>query len=254
LMAGCRSGSPAGQAARPCPRQCARRPARAARVVRAGLTRSAGESSSTIKGGRRSLRRRRGGADAKDERRSRRRLLPARAGIAEQTAATIETRRATAKADCLPHASQAPSRGGECRGTNSPTRRVKAGIARPLRSSHRAKVPPEVLQTLSAAEKRGEIGRVDQNDISGSLLIRRHPKEAVELRVACRSEWMRMIEVDRLTRQHLNRLGVRRRQFVVRQMRMEIERRDVLQQPQTVEISEGRERRVVPSTSAGRRP
>src|SRR5262249_3650 len=107
----------------------------------------------------------------------------------------------------------------------------------------RSKVSPEVLETVGAAEERGEIGRVDQNDISGSLLIRRHPKEAVELRVACRSERMGTIEVDGLTRQNLNRLAVRRRQFVVRQMRMEIDRRDVLEQPQTVEVSEGRERR-----------
>src|ERR1700730_5539429 len=112
----------------------------------------------------------------------------------------------------------------------------------PARSSpHRGEVSPEVLETHGAAEERGEIGRVDQNDISGSLLIRRHPKEDVELRVACRSEWMRTIEVDRLTRQQVYRLGVLGGQLIVRQVWMEIERRDVLEQPQAVEVSEGRE-------------
>jgi hypothetical protein len=71
-------------------------------------------------------------------------------------------------------------------------------------SPHRCEIPPEILQTLGAAEKRGEIGRVDQDDVSGSLLIGRHPKEAVELSIAGLREWVRAVEVDRLPRQDLN--------------------------------------------------
>src|SRR5260370_35962744 len=52
---------------------------------------------------------------------------------------------------------------------------------------------------------------------------------------------MRTVEVDRLPCEHLD--GVRAsRQFIMRQMRVEVEGRDVLQEAKAVEVGEGRER------------
>ena len=95
----------------------------------------------------------------------------------------------------------------------------------------------------------------DQNDVPGPLLVRRHPQEAVELPAASLGEGMRTLEVDRLPRKHLD--GARAsRQLIVRQMRMEVEGRDVLQEAKAVEVVEGRSGAIsfVPFTTAGRRP
>ena len=75
----------------------------------------------------------------------------------------------------------------------------------------------------------------------GPLLVRRHPQEAVELPVARLGEGVRPFEVDRLPREHLDGLRASR-QFVVRQMRVEVEGRDVLQEAKAVKVVEGRER------------
>ena len=39
---------------------------------------------------------------------------------------------------------------------------------------HQRKIPPKVLKTVCAAEKRGEVRWVHADDIAGALLIRRH--------------------------------------------------------------------------------
>ena len=59
-------------------------------------------------------------------------------------------------------------------------------------------------ETLGAAEKRGEIGQVDQDDVSGSLLVWPHPEQAVELPVSGLGEGVRAVEINRLARQDLN--------------------------------------------------
>src|SRR5271167_1409018 len=93
-------------------------------------------------------------------------------------------------------------------------------------SPHDGEVLPEILKAVIAAKKRGEIGRVDQDDVSGSPVVGRHPKEAIELLVAHGREGMRKLEIDRLARENSNLLAIRICQFVVRQMRMKIERRN----------------------------
>src|SRR5580704_7683579 len=109
------------------------------------------------------------------------------------------------------------------------------------RSLHRREIPPERLETLRAAKECGEIGGIDQNDVSGPLIVRRHPQEAVELPIARLDERMRTVEVDRLPCEHLD--GVRAsRQFILRQMRVEVEGRDILQEAKAVVVVEGRER------------
>src|SRR5580704_16245861 len=95
-------------------------------------------------------------------------------------------------------------------------------------SPHDGEILPEILEAVIAAKKRGEIGRVDQDDVSGSPVAGRHPKEAIELPVARFGEGMRKLEIDRLAREDLNFLAIRIAQFIVRQMRMQIERRNVV--------------------------
>ena len=123
-----------------------------------------------------------------------------------------------------------------------------------MRSVHQRQIAPEVRQTVRAAEKRGEIRGVDEHDVAGALLVRRHPEQAIELRVAGRSERVRPVEIDRLARQQMDRLGVLGGQLVVRQMRMEIERRDVLEQAQLVDVPKGGQRRDLLGAFDDRRP
>ena len=120
---------------------------------------------------------------------------------------------------------------------------LKPELTRPELALHHGEISPEIRQALRAAEERREIGRVHEHDVAGALFFRRHPEQGVELRVAGRGEGMRPVEIDGLTRQHMHRLCVLGRQLVVRQVRVEIERGDVLEQPELVEVTEGRERR-----------
>src|SRR6266481_1100779 len=115
-----------------------------------------------------------------------------------------------------------------------PLRRAKA-LPEALRASnscrrsfHQGEIPPEVLQTLRATEERGEI--VHEYDVSSALLIWRHPEQTIELRIAGCGERVRTIEINGLAREQMHRFGVFGSQLIVRQMRMEIERRDVVEQ------------------------
>src|SRR5688572_4097911 len=87
-------------------------------------------------------------------------------------------------------------------------------------------VLPKILQALRAAEECGEVCGINHQDVTSSSVVRRKPKQAVELRVACRSKWMRAIRIDRLPGEYLYCLSIVIRQRVVRQMRMKIERRN----------------------------
>src|SRR5580700_3742963 len=108
---------------------------------------------------------------------------------------------------------------------------------------HQCQIPPEVRQTVRAAEQGGEIRRVDEHDVAGALLIWRYPEQAIELRVAGYGEGMRTVRINGLARQQMHRLGVLGGQLIVRQVWMEIECRDVFEQTQLVNVAKGRERR-----------
>jgi hypothetical protein len=69
------------------------------------------------------------------------------------------------------------------------------------------------------------------------MLVRRHPQEAVELPFARLGERVRTFEVDRLPREHLHGTCPSR-QFVVRQVRVEVEGRYIPQESKTVEVVE----------------
>src|SRR4029077_8913052 len=126
---------------------------------------------------------------------------------------------------------------GACKARTS----FKSSVATRRSSPHRREIPPEGLETLGAAKEGGEIGGIDQNDVSRPLLVRRHPQEAIKLPVTRLGERVRTFEVDRLPGQHLDGVPASR-QFIVWQMRMEIESGNVLQKAKTVEVVEGRER------------
>ena len=74
------------------------------------------------------------------------------------------------------------------------------------------------------------MGGVDDQDIAGPLTVRRHPEERIERGRAGDGERMGPLEVDRLLGQDMNGRPPRGGQLVVRQMRMEVERRDAFQQ------------------------
>ena len=82
------------------------------------------------------------------------------------------------------------------------------------------------------------MGGVDEQDVAGSLFVRRHPEQAVELLVPSGCEGMRAIGIDELPRQDMHRLGVLGRNFVVRQVQVKIECGDVVQQSHLVEVAE----------------
>ena len=83
----------------------------------------------------------------------------------------------------------------------------------------------------------------NEHDVAGALLIRRHPQQAIELRVAGGGEGMRTVGINGLARQQMHRLGVLGGQLIVRQVWMEIECRDVFEQTQLVNVRKGRKRR-----------
>jgi hypothetical protein len=72
-------------------------------------------------------------------------------------------------------------------------RKLQAHCRHERHSPHRREIPPEGLETLHAAKESGEIGQIDQNDVPGPLLVRRHPQQAVELPVARFAERMRTV-------------------------------------------------------------
>src|SRR5438094_9558318 len=71
-------------------------------------------------------------------------------------------------------------------------------------SLHHSEIPPEILQTLRAAEERGEVGGVHQQYVAGALASWWQPKEGVEFRVARLGERMRTTGVDELSSQHMH--------------------------------------------------
>src|SRR6516162_6893167 len=124
----------------------------------------------------------------------------------------------------------------------------KAGLERRalrLRSLHQGEIAPEVLQALVHAKQCGEMGRVDEQNISNALTIGRHPEQAVEFLIAGGGERVRTVEIDRLTREQMDRLAGLICDFVVWQMGMETERRYIVEQTQLVEIAERCNRRDV---------
>jgi hypothetical protein len=104
------------------------------------------------------------------------------------------------------------------------------------RSLHRCEVVPQVLQTVRATEQGGEVGGVDERDVARPLTGGRHPDQRVELGVAFRGEGVGSVRVDALTRQDPQLVTFGRRQFVVRQVGVEVERGDVVEQSRRVEI------------------
>ena len=93
------------------------------------------------------------------------------------------------------------------------------------------------VSRLRAAKERGEDGGINQHDVSGPLLVRRHPQEAVELAITGLGERMRSVQIDRLPCKHLD--GAASCQFVMRQMRMEVEGRHVIEKAEFIEVAEG---------------
>ena len=86
--------------------------------------------------------------------------------------------------------------------------------------------------------------------------LRWHPDEGIELRVARLGERMRSIEVNGLSCQHMNGFRVFGGQRVMRQMGMEVEGGDTVQQTALVQVLVIVNGAIfsVPFTTAGRSP
>src|SRR5262245_9070615 len=91
---------------------------------------------------------------------------------------------------------------------------------------HRGQIPPERLQALRPSKQGREDGGVGKEDAAGSFVARRHPEQGIELPVSLLDEGVRPVHVDRLARENVNRRSARSGHLQVRQVRMEIERRD----------------------------
>src|ERR1700722_640986 len=110
-------------------------------------------------------------------------------------------------------------------------------VATTCRLPHRRKISPEGFEARRAAKEGGEIRGIHQNDVPSHTLVRRNPQQAVELALARFGERMRACEVDRLSCEHLDGTCPSR-QFVVRQMRVEVEGGDVPQEAKAIEVVE----------------
>src|SRR5688572_33116072 len=103
-------------------------------------------------------------------------------------------------------------------------------------------IPPEVFQTLGTTEERCEVGRIDQQKVSCTITGRRHPQKTVHFGVACRRERMGPIGIDRLFSEHVYFGAIGLSHFIVRQMWMKIQRGNVLEKPESIQIAKGCER------------
>src|SRR6476620_4438075 len=97
------------------------------------------------------------------------------------------------------------------------------------RSIHKREIPPQVFQAVRATEERGEMGHVQQHDVSSTLLIWRDPEQTIELSIARFRERMWTIEINRLPREQMYRFVVLGGDLVVRQVQMEIQRRNIIE-------------------------
>src|SRR6516165_9605537 len=100
------------------------------------------------------------------------------------------------------------------------------------------------------------MGRVDEQNISNALTIGRHPEQAVEFLIAGGGERVRTVEIDRLTREQMDRLAGLICDFVVWQMGWKQSVGTLLSRPS---LSRSRNAVIgtmslVPLTTAGRRP
>src|SRR4051794_14195047 len=119
-------------------------------------------------------------------------------------------------------------------------RHAASAAARPDRritALLRRDVLPESFEALVAAKQRREDRRVRQQDVAGPLVLRRHPQEHVELAVAGLRERMRPRRIDRLLREQVNGRRIGRRDGVMREMRMEVERLYALEPAAGVEVA-----------------
>ncbi|MCU1701125.1 MAG: ATP-dependent exoDNAse [Mycobacterium sp.] len=118
----------------------------------------------------------------------------------------------------------------------------RAVIARAA-SLHGGEVVPEILKAVGAAEQGGEVCGVDEHDVACSLSSRWHPDQCVELGVAGFGERMGPAWVYPLTSEDLQFLAFRCGEFVVRQVGVEVEGGDVVEQSRGVEVAESGQRR-----------
>src|SRR5690242_1182772 len=100
-------------------------------------------------------------------------------------------------------------------------------------------IPPEILETFGTTEERREMSRIDEQHVASSITGRRHPPKTIHFGITCGREWMRPIRIHGLTCQHVYFCTVRH-DFVVRQVRMEIQGRDVFKKSEFIEIAERR--------------
>src|SRR6185437_37103 len=114
--------------------------------------------------------------------------------------------------------------------------RSECRLAQASSFSHRRNVLPEVLQTIGTTKQGGEVCGVNQKDLARPRFVRRHPKETVEFLVACGGERMWSIRIDRLPGEHIDFAAMLVGQCVMRQMRVEIERGNVVKEIELVEI------------------
>src|SRR4029077_2447790 len=76
-------------------------------------------------------------------------------------------------------------------------------------SFHGGEVVPKILEAVGAAEKRGEVRGVDEDDVAGTRAGRRHPDQRVKFVVACRGKGVGPVGIDPLTTQNPHRVALR---------------------------------------------
>ena len=97
-------------------------------------------------------------------------------------------------------------------------------------------VPPEILRLSVPPNRVVKIVESASRISPPRCAFGGIQRKRIELRVPRGGEWMRPGQVDRLAGQNMNGLRVLRRQRVVRQVQMEVERGHSIQQTQLVEI------------------
>src|SRR5688572_1115662 len=137
-----------------------------------------------------------------------------------------------------------PTRGFSVAGTvalaarQSKSRQGLSAGAGPRRGRllHRSKVAPESLQALSSTEQRGEVGRIDEHDLTTAAPAGRHPEKRIDFAVSSGRPRVRPVSINRLSGEYVNHSRALVGHSVLREMHVKAEIRDAAQEARLVEV------------------
>src|SRR5437764_7541818 len=99
----------------------------------------------------------------------------------------------------------------------------------------RGEISPKIFQTFGTTKESCKVSRVDQQNVACAVTLWFHPQQAVHLRITGRGKWMRSVRVDRLFGEYVYPFFAAINNFIMRQVRMKIQRGHVFQKPEFIQ-------------------